>query len=471
VNYQNIGFNLGDAFWLFRNPYQASQPARELPANHQWQWAQVYQLMEQQYAHPVYDNPNVYGAFDPRLINVDSVIYTGPVIAPAEAAQVVLAPVVEEPVVDEPVVDEPVVDEPVVEEPVADEPVADEPVVDEPVVDEPIADEPIADEPVVDESVVDEPVIETGLSSLNRLLTELQQLTNRAEQLTQDSAVPAEEPVVVDTLEEVAPAEPAPVLNNAATTYLLTKDPVLTMMAQQAAGAAPLETDSALSYIAANSKDPLVSLGLTNNPAVYLASKAKDPTLALAATNMNNPAATYMLTKDPVLAMLSQQAKKPVVPAAPADPLNTLMVNQMKDVTPGVASLVTGDPNMIMHGQWDNKNLALANAMSGNTGVASKNPTMDLIAASTITDPNTSYALTGNPLIAHAVAAGKGKDVAGLIAGQSGNPMMTYALTKDPTLAFISSQQNPLLSYTALQHSPALAAVASQNPMMLLMKN
>ena len=90
---------------------------------------------------------------------------------------------------------------------------------------------------------------------------------------------------------------------------------------------------------------------------------------------------------------------------------------------------------------------------------------------STITDPNTSYALTGNPLIAHAVAAGKGKDVAGLIAGQSGNPMMTYALTKDPTLAFISSQQNPLLSYTALQHSPALAAVASQNPMMLLMKN
>ena len=381
---------------------------------------QLLPLIQQQYTHPVFQDQDVSGAFDPNLSNVDSVMYTGPIVVP-----VVPIPV-EEVSPDAP-------DE--TAEPVE----AAAPV-------EPVAPAEPIEEPAEEATPV-EPVV-----------------------IAEPAAVESEPAAI-----EAAPVEPATntgVLTNSAVTYMLTKDPVLAMMAQQGQ-VVPQDANSAISYVAANSKDPLLSLGLTNNPAVYLASKAKDPTLALAATNINNPAATYMLTKDPILTMLSQQGQKQAAPAKPTkvDPLNTLMVNQIKDVTPALAYTVTGDPNMIMHGQWTNKNLALANAMGTGSDPASKNPAMDLIAASTITDPNTSYALTGNPLIAHAVASGKGKDVAGLLAGQSGNPMMTYALTKDPTLAFLSSQQNPLLSYTALQHSPALAAIASQNPMMFLMKN
>jgi hypothetical protein len=270
-------------------------------------------------------------------------------------------------------------------------------------------------------------------------------------------------------------------LNNPAATYMLTKDPVLTMMAQagqQESGepvqqflpTEPVAANTPLSYIAANSGNSLMSLGLTNNPTVYLASQNKNPTLALAAANMNNPAATYLLTKDPVLTMMSQQGQQPAAPAKPADPLTTLALSKVNNLTPALAYGVTNDPNMIMHGQWDNKNLALANAINTNSDPVSNNPTMDLIAAHTLTDPTTSYALTGNPLIAHAVGAGKGKEVAGLMAGQAGNPIMTYALTKDPKLAYLSTQQNPLLSYTALQHSPAMAAVATNNPMMFLLK-
>merc|ERR1739838_696579 len=142
------------------------------------------------------------------------------------------------------------------------------------------------------------------------------------------------------------------------------------------------------------------------------------------------------------------------------------MVNQMNNVTPALAYTVTGDPNMIMHGQWQNQNLALATAMGTGTDPASTNPTMDWMTAHAITDPSTSYALTGNPLIAHAIANGNGKEVAGLLAGQSMNPMMTYALTKDPKLMMLSQMANPLMSYTALQHSPELAAIATNNPLM-----
>ena len=261
-------------------------------------------------------------------------------------------------------------------------------------------------------------------------------------------------------------------LGDPMTTYVLTQDPVLTMMSQQLQGGqAPLPANSAINYIAANSKDPMMSLALTNNPVVYLASQAKDPTMALAATQMGNPMATYMLTKDPVLTMMSQQQGQQAQPAAqPANPMNTLLVSQMNNVDPAIAYGVTGDPNMIMHGQWNNQNLALATAMGTGTDPASTNPTMDLIAAQTITDPTMSYALTGNPLIAHAVASGNGKDIAGLIAGQSMNPMMTYMITKDPKLTYLSTQPNPLLSYTTLQHSPALAAVATNNPMLFALK-
>jgi hypothetical protein len=265
-------------------------------------------------------------------------------------------------------------------------------------------------------------------------------------------------------------------LDNPAATYMLTKDPVLTMMSSQGKPQAslfpkePVPVNSPLSHIAVTNKDnPLMTLGLTNNPAVYLASQQKDPTLALAAANMNNPAATYMLTKDPLLTMMASQQKPAPVEPKPHNPMSTMMVNQMKNVTPALAYTVTGDPNMIMHGQWTNKNLALANAMS--TGTDPETDPMDWIAAHAISDPTTAYALSGNPLVAHAVAAGKGKEVAGLLAGQSMNPMMTYALTKDPKLMMLSQQANPLLSYTALQHSPALAAVATNNPMMFFLKD
>jgi uncharacterized membrane protein len=259
-------------------------------------------------------------------------------------------------------------------------------------------------------------------------------------------------------------------IENPLTTYFVTKDPVMTMLSQaaQPADQAPLPVNSPINYIAANSKDPMMSLVLSNNPVVHMASQAKNPTLALAATNMNNPAATYMVTKDPVLTMMSQYAQPEAPAAEPVkpNPMNTLLVSQMNNLEPGLAYGITGDPNMIMHGQWNNKDLALVNAMGG-TAPVSTNPMMDMIAAQSVTDPTTSYALTGNPLIAHAVAAGKGKEVAGLIAGQSMNPMMTYAITKDPKLTLLASQQNPLLGYTALQHSPALAAVATNNPMLL----
>jgi hypothetical protein len=258
-------------------------------------------------------------------------------------------------------------------------------------------------------------------------------------------------------------------MKNPLATYAITKDPVLTMMTSQLPGEAPAVTqpsNSPISYVAANSGNPVMSSLLTNNPAVLVASQHANPTLALAATNMNNPAATYMLTKDPVLTMMASQAQPASSePAKPVDPLMTHVVGQT-NIDPAMAYGVTGDPNMLMKDQWANKDLALANALSGNQP-ASTNPTMDLIAAHTVTDPQLSYALTGNPLISHAIANGQGKDIAALMAGQTMGPMGTYLLTKDPKLAYLSTTNNPLLTQAALNHSPALAAVTTGDPLLL----
>jgi hypothetical protein len=287
-------------------------------------------------------------------------------------------------------------------------------------------------------------------------------------------------------------------------TYALTKDPTLTILSGENSGIAgdPVDfgnldlnlgsgsglnldlnldmsgvqdavgANPGLEYLAATSGSPLKALALTGNPAVAIAAQHSNPLLAMTATQ-TNPATTYLLTKDPVLTMVTAAMGGNEEPAEPRphDPIATLVTSKVPSLaaSPGLATAVTGDPNMLLTGQWGNSQLALASSMA-NGVPASTNPMMDLVAAHKVTDPTMAYALTGNPLLASAVATGNGKDIAKLSLGaQMGNPLLTYALTKNPAHAYISMQQNPLLSYTALQQSPVLAAVATGDPMMVLL--
>merc|ERR1712110_787648 len=121
--------------------------------------------------------------------------------------------------------------------------------------------------------------------------------------------------------------------------------------------------------------------------------------------------------------------------AKPVDPLMTHVVGQT-NIDPAMAYGVTGDPNMLMKGQWANKDLALANALSGN-----------------------------QPASTNCQRTRKG--YCPLMAGQTMGPMGTYLLTKDPKLAYLSTTNNPLLTQAALNHSPALAAVTTGDPLLL----
>jgi len=257
-------------------------------------------------------------------------------------------------------------------------------------------------------------------------------------------------------------------LNNPAATYMLTKDPVLSMLNSDPA---TVQATPGLGVLAASTGNQMLTYALSGSPALAMASQHADPAMAVMATHTGNPAATYMLTKDLGLTMMTaMQGAQPAAAAQPFNPATTMLAGQMNNVTPGGAYAVTGDPNMLMTGQWANSNMALATAMANGPSPATSNPTMDLIAAHTMTDPNLAYALTGNALLSSAIANGNGKDIMGLQLGQQmNNPMMTYMMTKDPKLTYLAGQQNPLFAYTALQTSPTLAAIATQNPMMLLL--
>merc|ERR1719220_2071739 len=245
-----------------------------------------------------------------------------------------------------------------------------------------------------------------------------------------------------------------------ATKYLLTKDPLFSFMGT---GAIP---DSSVNYLAASTGNPLQALALTGNPAVAMAANHANPLLAAAATQ-TNPATAYLLTKDPVVAAMTAMQPGNNQPAAPVevDPLKTIVASKVT-TDPLMTSVLTGDQNLLLANQWGNSNLALANGAPA----PSTNPIFDAVVATKVQNPTVSYALTGNPLLASAVANGKGSDISNLAIAQSlNNPFLSYALTKDPKMMYLSQTANPLLGYTALQTSPALAAIATQDPTLLLL--